>query len=389
MIKIFSKAYNKSVQFLADKIETQGELCDTLIATSAKSIAEFLKSAIADNCKALFMVGNVGDNATTFAEIFGLTMFYDKFVEKNIREYCKLTQIEVPTQHQLERLCIVPESFNHFNSSYGYQCAAFGVLNKTHVYLLPDEDKETETVYDNYIRKDLFKRPDGEGRYVFKVFGLSKKDVEARLSRVNPFVFRKCETANLDTRITLGFPQNTNAKVVADTLAQVKGLFADNLYATTDKSLARTVVDLMKSLNKTISTAESMTGGMIASNMVDIEGASNVLYEGVVCYSIASKCARLGISPHYIDEFGVVSAEVAQAMGNGLLRNGSDVGVAITGYAGPSAAPDYPVGLCYISVGSTKTGVAVYRNVFVGDRNSIRKQAANMALFLVYKTFVK
>ena len=93
MIKIFSKAYNKSVQFLSDKIETQGELCDTLIATSSKSIAEFLKSAITENCKALFLVGNVGDSATTFAEIFGLTMFYDKFVEKNIREYCKLTQI--------------------------------------------------------------------------------------------------------------------------------------------------------------------------------------------------------------------------------------------------------------------------------------------------------
>ena len=281
------------------------------------------------------------------------------------------------------------ESFNHFNSTYGYQCAAYGVLGKTHVYLLPEEPREVQSVYENYIVKNLFKRPDGESKYVFKVFGLAKHDVETRLEKINPFVDRKCESANLDSKITLCFPSKTSKQVVSDTLTAVKQMFADNLYATTDKTISETVVELMESLGKKMSTAESMTGGLIASNIVDNSGASNVLYEGIVCYSVASKCARLGINPHFVDEYGVVSAEVAQAMSRGLLANGSDVAVSITGYAGPSSAPEYPVGLCYISVASTKTGVAVYRNLFRGDRNSIRQQAANMALFLVYKTFVK
>ena len=389
MIKIFAKSNSKSVDFLTDRVTSQGELCDVFLSTSVKSIADFLADAINDGVKALFMVGNVGETATTFAETFGLGMFYDKFAEQNMSEYCKLSAIELPSARVREKLCVLPESFNHFNSTYGYQCAAYGVLGKTHVYLLPEEPREVQSVYENYIVKNLFKRPDGESKYVFKVFGLAKHDVEARLEKINPFVDRKCESANLDSKITLCFPSKTSKQVVGDTLTAVKQMFADNLYATTDKTISETVVELMESLGKKMSTAESMTGGLIASNIVDNSGASNVLYEGIVCYSVASKCARLGINPHFVDEYGVVSAEVAQAMSRGLLANGSDVAVSITGYAGPNSAPEYPVGLCYISVASTKTGVAVYRNLFRGDRNSIRQQAANMALFLVYKTFVK
>lgn len=389
MIKILAKSNTKAVDYLTDKVTSQGEMCDVLISSSVKSIADFLVGAIDEGVKALFLIGNVGESATLFAEVFGLGLFYDKFAEQNIAEYCKLSAIELPPPLVREKLCLAPESFNHFNSSYGYQSAAYGVLNKTHVYMLPEDLREVQSVYDNYVVKSLFKRPEGESKYVFKVFGLAKHDVEARLDKINPFLERRCESANLDSKITLCFPAKTSKQVVSDVLAQVKSMFADNLYATTDKTISRTVVELLQSLDKKMSTAESMTGGLIASNIVDNSGASNVLYEGIVCYSVASKCARLGISPHFVDEYGVVSAEVAQAMSSGLLKNGSDIAVSITGYAGPSAAPGYPGGLCYISVASTKTGVAVYRNLFRGDRNSVRQQAANMALFLVYKTFVK
>ena len=389
MIRILAKNHSSSVQYLVDKVEAQGEACDVMISSTSKSISEFLSDCINDGDKALFIVGNVGDSGTTIAETFGLGLFYDKFADNNLAEYCKLAQMQMPTQRVRDKLCVLPEAFNHLNPTYGYQSAAVGTVNKTHVYLLPDEYREVEAVYNNYVLKGLFKRPDGEGKYVFKVFGLSKEDVDARLSEINPFVFRKSETTCLDTKITLGFPPKTGKQVLADTVEKVRGLFAEYIYATEDKSLSLTVVQLLKSLGKKISTAESMTGGLIASNIIDNPGASEVLYEGIVCYSIASKCSRLGISPHYVDEYGVVSAEVAHAMSAGLLKNGSDIAVSVTGYAGPSAAPDYPSGLCFISVASTKTGIAVYKNVFAGDRNSVRQQAANMALFLVYKTFVK
>ena len=89
-----------------------------------------------------------------------------------------------------------------------------------------------------------------------------------------------------------------------------------------------------------------------------------------------------------VDEYGVVSQQVAQKMALGLKENGTDIAVSTTGFAGPTSADGMPVGLCYIGI-ATEKGVSVYRNVFTGDRNSIRTQAANMALYLVCKTLTK
>lgn len=388
MIRVLAKNHSKAVQLLTNKILSLGETCDVLVSSSQRSVSEFLSKSIDSADKALFIVGNVGESAATFAENFSLNMFFDNFAEQNLVEFCKLSQMDLPQPRIREQLCMLPEAFNHFSATYGYQCAAHGVVKQTNVYLLPDEYREVEVVFDNYIQPTVFKRNDEES-YVLRVFGLSKEDVESRLSEINPFVLRKYETECLDTKITFSFPVKTSKQVVADTMSQAKQLFAEYIYSTDGKSLPQTIVDLLKKLGKKVSTAESMTGGLIASNIVGVAGASDVLQEGIVCYSIASKCSRLGINPHFIDEFGVVSAEVAQSMAVGLLSNGGDIAVSVTGFAGPSAEPNYPVGLCYISVASTKTGAAVYKNIFHGDRNSIRQQAANMAMFLLYKTFVK
>ena len=171
-------------------------------------------------------------------------------------------------------------------------------------------------------------------------------------------------------------------------MERFKKLFGDYIYANADHTLAKTVVDLLHSLNKTLSVAESITGGMVASSIVDIAGASSVLHEGIVSYSNSSKSKRLNINPHFIDEHNAVSQQVALEMAKGLRGDGCDVAISTTGYAGPTADDGQPVGLCYVGV-CTEKGVAVYKNVFVGDRNSIRAQATNMALYLVFKTITK
>ena len=201
-------------------------------------------------------------------------------------------------------------------------------------------------------------------------------------------VSRKCETLNLDSKIILTFQPKCSKVYIKDAVAKLREAFGEYLYATADQTLAQTAVELFRSMGKTLSVAESVTGGMIASSIVDVAGASSVLYEGVVAYTIASKCSRLGINPHFVDEYGVVSRQVAQAMATGLRRNGSDVAVAVTGIAGPASEDGLPIGLCFIGV-ATEKSVTVYKNVFVGDRNSIRSQAANTALYLACKALTK
>lgn len=388
MIKILAKNYSQAVNFLCEKFDLELVKYDLTISREKQTISKTITDTVRGSDSALIVVGNVGDSCADFAETLSLVLYYDKFAESNILKYCTYAKVDIPPQYVMDKLCLIPETFNHFAPAYGYQCACYGEYNKKQIYFVPDEVRECSVVYDNYISKNLFRGQENNIKYVFKIFGLSQRDVEARLEKINRNVSKKCETTNLDTKLVITFVPKASKGIINDTIETVKELFGDNIYSFSDVSLAKAVVDVLKKVGQTISTAESITGGLIASSIVDVAGASSVLYEGVVTYSIASKSKRLGINPHYIDEYGVISQQVAQAMAVGLRKNGSGVAVSITGNAGPTSEDGQPIGLCYIGI-ATERGVAVYRNIFVGDRNSIRQQAANMALYLTLKTLTK
>lgn len=131
----------------------------------------------------------------------------------------------------------------------------------------------------------------------------------------------------------------------------------------------------------TLCTAESCTGGAIASEIVGISGASRVLRGGVVAYDPDVKCTLLGVSPESIARFGVVSSEVASAMAEGARSAlGADLAVSTTGVAGPlGGTPETPVGRVFIGV-SGRAGTRVYRETFSGDRDEIRRAAVEASL---------
>ncbi len=388
MIKILAKNYSQAVKTLCDKFNDKIVAYDLILSSSQGTMAEYLRSALASS-ECVVLVGNVGEYVDLLASVVGCGLFYDKFAEKMVQDYCRLSKTELPPRHVMDKICLLPEAFNHFAPSHGYQCCCFGVCNRCHVYILPNDALECASVFDKYVVSDILKNRAVSRMNCFKVFGLTAKEVETRLDKLNPTVGKVFETCNLDTKIVLTFSHKCAKSVVVDTITQVKALFADSLYATTEQSLAKTVVELLTSINKKVSTAESITGGLISSSIVDVAGASSVLHEGLATYSVQSKSKRLNISPHFIDEYGVVSPQVAAEMAKGLLAcPDCDVAVATTGYAGPTADSGYPVGLCYIAIG-TRAGVSAYKYVFAGDRNSIRAQACNAALFLIYKTVVK
>ncbi len=386
MIRILAKDYTQATEFLCNKLDGEMEEYDLFVSKDKASSAQYLANSV--GATAILMLGAVGESSTLFADAFGLAMFYDKFAERNVKEFCKLSGLALPPQHVMDMICIAPETFNHYGSSFGYQCTCYGEYKKTHVYMIPDDARECATVFDSYLRKTLFKNSESAPRLVYKIFGLNSRTVNERLAKLNRYVSRKCETSNLDTKLLITFPPKCNKNVIAETDAKVKELFGEFVYATADQTLAKTVVDLLNNLGKKLSVAESVTGGMISSSIVDVAGASSVFCEGAVTYSVAAKCNRLGLSPHFVDEYGVVSQQVAGEMAQGLLRNGCDVAISTTGYAGPKADDGYPVGLCFIGI-ATEKGVGVYKNIFSGARNAIRAQAANMALYLAYKTLTK
>ena len=153
------------------------------------------------------------------------------------------------------------------------------------------------------------------------------------------------------------------------------------VYGTGEQSLAEVVGEKLTQQKKTISVAESCTGGTLAKLLTDVPGASRYLTHGWVTYSNSAKTSELGVPAKLIEEHGAVSEQVARAMAQGARKKAAtDFAVGITGIAGPSGGSEQkPVGLVYISVDSA-SGCETKRFTFSHDRATIRLRAAQTAL---------
>lgn len=210
-------------------------------------------------------------------------------------------------------------------------------------------------------------------RKVMQIFG-DKDAIVQRAERVCPDAFFRIEGSDLD--YTLDFEEVTQAESEA-----LYEEFADDCYGDGELSMAGTLVALLEDSGVNIATAESCTGGLIAAEIVGVPGASEVFYEGLVTYNNNAKMDRLGVSPETLMSFGAVSEETAIEMANGLLDSNVAIGVSTTGIAGPQGGTnEKPVGLVYIAVVS-ENKTEVYKNVFGGSRNTVRRKARNAAMF--------
>ena len=145
--------------------------------------------------------------------------------------------------------------------------------------------------------------------------------------------------------------------------------------------LAERVVKIFTEKETSFGFAESLTGGMISSEIVGVPGASSVFSGSVVCYTNEVKMNVLGVPSSVIDEHTEVSAECAEAMAEGVCKViGCDCSVAVTGIAGPTGdLPGKPVGTVFFGYCfNGKKGS--FRRVFAGDRLEIRKQTVFCAL---------
>lgn len=148
---------------------------------------------------------------------------------------------------------------------------------------------------------------------------------------------------------------------------------------------AAMLLDRLAELGWTVAVAESLTGGLLVSSLVDVPGASRVVRGGVVAYATDVKQSVLGVDAALLEAHGAVHPRVARQMARGvrdvLGRDGvpADVGVATTGVAGPDAQDGHVVGTVHIGV-STPLGTSVDSLVIAGDRERIRREAARIAV---------
>ncbi len=260
------------------------------------------------------------------------------------------------------------------------------------LFALPGVPAEMKRMFEQSVLPKLVEL---DGREVvairkLKCFGMGESNMAEllgnRMERErNPLVNTTVRDSVITVHIIARDEDMKRANSIAESeQSKIAGILGDIVFAKEDISLAQAVGIRLTELHKTLAVAESCTGGLVGKLLTDVPGSSNYFLCGWVAYSNEAKIRELGIAPELIEKNGAVSEEVAAAMAAGARRKaGADYGIGITGIAGPGGATaDKSVGLVYISVAKADA-IFVERLVFSGDRDSVRKRAANAALDLL------
>ena len=223
-----------------------------------------------------------------------------------------------------------------------------------------------------------------------RVFGLGESSMEHILHDMmekskNPTIAPYAKTSECFARVTAKADTTEECeKLLEPVVREIVELLGDDVYGVDVDSLEQVVGDGLRAKGLKLAVAESCTGGLLSKRITDVPGCSDYYLGGVCSYANEVKMNVLGVRKETLDTVGAVSAETAEQMAAGVAKAlGADIGVGITGIAGPGGGTeDKPAGLVYISVWYDGKFFTRKTNSSFG-RDRVRMQAASTALDLI------
>ena len=391
-----------------------GDIVNTNAAFLSRRLAElgfnqFYQAAVGDNpdrlkqavsaalarSDLLIMSGGLGptyDDLTkeTVARCMARSLVLNEEALRRMRE--RFAAMHRSMSPNNEKQAYLPENAIVFQNDAGTApgCAIEDPVRGKIVVMLPGVPFELYQMFDHSVLPYL--QTFSDLRFASRnvgIFGLGESEVEALLRPLmeasqNPTVAPYCGDGEVRLRVTArGKDSAVCEKLCAETINKIRcSPVAPYIYGV-DLTLAEAVVSAFKDAGKTLSCAESCTGGLIAKRITDVPGASSVFAYGAVTYANEAKIRLLGVSPETLERYNAVSSQVAIEMAIGCrLLSSSDVAISATGLAGPDGGtPERPVGLVYIGIASHKGARAVELHLH-GDRDRVRILASAHALSL-------
>ncbi len=237
----------------------------------------------------------------------------------------------------------------------------------------------------------------------YRVAGMGESDLDALIAPIytkytNPVttILASPGDVHIHLRARCDTPEQAEA-LLEEVGPQIENLLGDRIYSLNGDSLEKVVGATLRTMNETLSVAESCTGGLLGGRITSVQGSSDYFLGGFQAYTGAMKTLLLGVSPELLAEHTAVSEEVARAMAEGAReRTGSTWTLSITGYAGPATAqpgatpPKEENKVGTIFIGCAGPGVFEVRRLrFPGDRERIRNLAVITALDLLRRALLK
>lgn len=391
---------------LAEVLERHG------VALAAKAVVGDDEARIADEIShlmetadLLLVTGGLGPTAddvtrTAVARALGRRIRFDETVVEEIRgkfERLGRTMPEVNRRQGevLEGAKLIP---NRRGTAPGMILEAGSVT----LFLLPGVPDELAGMVDSHLTPWLAERSGGAGREsrTLKIACLPESEVEERIAPAYEEFGREAisilaRPGEIRLRFAAAGPAEERRRRLDEIETRLRGLAGPAVFAgREEETLEQVVGGLLAAVRRTLATAESCTGGLLAERMTRVPGSSTCFVGGVVTYSNEMKELLLGVPSETIERHGAVSEPVARAMAEGVRRRlGTDFGIGITGVAGPAGgSEEKPVGTVHLALaGPDETdGTTEHRRVlFPGDRRRVREQSAQLALELLRRRLLR
>lgn len=368
---LLGEILNTDAQFLAEELSKIGidVYHQTVVGDNAARLADAVNTAL-DRSDIVIASGGLGptpDDITkeVISECMGEKLVLHEESLERMKSYFTRTKRVMPDNNIKQAM--MPEHSIVLNNNNGTAPGCIIEKDGKAVIILPGPPSELTLMYNESVKPYLESKSEEKlFTKTFHIFGIGESSVAAELDRemkefTNPTVAPYAKTGEVHLRLAAKAKTAEEAeKIMADTDKLICDKFGKYIYSTDDKSLPETVFEKLLEKNLVLSTAESCTGGLIAKTITDFPGSSEVFEEGYVTYSNNAKMKNLGVKKETLDAHGAVSAETAAEMAEGVKRvSGADIGVAVTGIAGPGGGTEEkPVGLVYAAI-CTKDGTKV------------------------------
>jgi nicotinamide-nucleotide amidase len=321
--------------------------------------------------------------------------FHDEIVE-HLRDRFRAWGREMPEINK--RQAYVIEGAEILPNPNGSAVGMSVIIEEKFLIVLPGPPRENQPMFNDHVFAKL-KEKSGEvvfRKRILKVSGMGESAIDEAISPIYS-VYENVQTSILfnKSEVEVHLTAQGENEREADALnEEIAGRIVEKLgiavFSTDGEEMEEVVGKLLTARGKTLSVAESCTGGLISQRLTDISGSSAYFIEGVVAYANEAKTRALGVGAEIIERHGAVSAETAEAMAKGMReRARTDYAISITGIAGPTGGtPDKPVGTVFIGF-SDDAQTKSFKIVLPGDRYLIRWRSSQAALDYLRRQILK
>lgn len=392
---------NTNAQYLSKELSSLGinVFHQTVVGDNADRLSDCLDVALS-RCDLVITTGGLGptyDDLTkeTVAKKFGREM------EKNEEALERMQAFFARSGRQMtennKKQADMPKGATIFQNDWGTAPALALTDGKKCVVMLPGPPREMAPIFEHCVKP--FLAPYIDGIIVsteLRLYGVGEAAVEERLRDMmthlqNPTVAPYAKTGEVVLRVTAKAESEEKAReMLKAPIKEIMDIYGDYIYGMDVDSMWKAAYLALKEKGLKVASAESCTGGGFGKNLTSIPGASAVYDCGIISYSNEMKHKILGVSEEILTQYGAVSEECAKAMAEGVRKlSGADIGVSLTGIAGPDGGtPEKPVGTVFVGCSTEKK--CICRKLTLGrgrdERELVREQSLLAAFDLVRRT---